>query len=216
MKNLITQSYWNPFTAIATNGKGYELDNIVIYTEGGILAESGCGWFKEQYNNNNSFKEGATIEDIHLRKAVDFSKKENFIVKDNDRTYETRYILYIYYKNVNFKAIELKKGSFWIEGIYSIELPEKTITCTELFGKTEMKSDEIKHKYYKTIEELEKEKYSSDIDNLKSIVKRLNKEIGQFEKMKIQEKEDILEDIIPFIYENAIDIYNNFIKELEK
>ena len=214
MKNLITTSFWNPFFAMATNGKSYELDNIIIYNERGILAQTGCGWFREQYNNNNSFKEGTTIKDIHLRKTTDFARKENFIVKDNERTYDTRYILYIYYKNVNFKALEIKKDGFWIYGLYTIELPEKTITCEQLFGKTEMKSDAIKYGYYKTIEELEKEKYSSDLDNLKKIIKRLSKEIKQYEEMKVKEKEAILEDIIPFIYEDNIEIYNNFIKEL--
>lgn len=216
MKNLVAQSFWNPFIAIATNGISYELDNIIIYNERGVLAKSGCGWFKEQYGNNNNFKDGLTIEEIHLRKTIDFSKKENFIVKDNERTYETRYILYIYYKNVNFKALEITKNGFFVEGIYTIELPETTITCKAIFGKTEMKSDAIQYKYYDTIEELVKEKYSSNIDNLKNIIKRLNKEITQFEKMKIQEKEDILKDITPFIYENDVNIYNNFAKELEK
>ena len=213
-KNLIAQSYWNPFTAIATNSKGYELDDIIIYNESGIIAETGCGWFKEQYNNNNSFKEGSTIDPIHLRKSVDLTKKENFIVKDNDRTYETRYVLYIYYKNVNFKALEVKTGSCWIEGIYTLDLPEKTIICDQLFGKTDMKSDKIKYQYYKTIEDLEKQKYNGSDELLKAI-KKLEKEVKQFEKMKIQEKEDINKNIYEFIYECNINIYDNFIKMME-
>lgn len=213
-KNLLSQSYWNPFMAIATNNKGYELDNIIIYNEDGIITQTGGGWFREQYNNNNTFKEGTTIDPIHLRKSVDLTKKENFIIKDTERTYETRYVLYIYYKNVNFKALEVKKDGFWIEGIYTLDLPEKTITCDQCFGKTNMKSDNIKYQYYKTIEDLEKQKYNGSDELLKAI-KKLEKEVKQFEKMKIQEKEDINRNIYEFIYECNIDIYNNFIKMIE-
>lgn len=212
-KNLIAQSYWNPFTAIATNNKGYELDNIIIYNESGIIAETSCGWFREQYNNNNTFKDSATIDPIHLRKSVDLTKKENFIIKDNDRTYETRYILYIYYKNVNFKALEIKTDGFWIEGFYQIELPEKTIICDQMFGKTEMKSDSIKYQYYKTIEDLEKQKYNGSDELLKAI-KKLEKEVKQYQKMKIQEKEDIKTNIYDFIYEANIQKYNMFVSML--
>lgn len=208
-KNLIAQSWWNPFTALATNNKGYELNNVIIYNEDGIIVETGCGWFREQYSNNNTFKDGATIDAIHLRKSIDLTKKENFIIKDSERSYETRYILYIYYKNVNFKALEIKRDGLWIEGLYQIELPEKTVICEQMFGKTEMKSDNIKYQYYKTIENLEKQKFSKPDELLKAI-KKLEKEVKQYEKMKIQEKEDIYKNIYEFIYEGNIQKYNMF------
>lgn len=215
-KNLISQTWWNPFTAVATNGNGYELDAIIFYNENGELAQTNGGWFQERYNNNNSFKEGATISEIHLRKNVDFSKKENFIVKDNERTYETRYKLYIYYKNVNFKPLEITSGNYFIEGLYSIELPEKSIVCEDVYGNTQTKSDAIKYTYYKTIEEIEKQKYSSNINELKKLIKKLNKQIKQYEEMKEKEPEDIKNNIDPYLYENGRKMFYNFKNLLEK
>lgn len=210
-KNLICESWYNPFFAIATNGNGYELSDIIIYDERGPITESGRGWFSEEFNNNNSFKDGAKIQPIQLRKQENFSRQENFLIHDKEHYQNNKYKLFIYYKNVNFKIKEVKSGGYWIEGVYTIEIEEKTLSCSTVFGSTSRTSDAKKFEYYKIIDELQKAKYNK-LDDVKTLIKDLNKKIREYEKTLTTEPDDIKKDITPFLYDGAVEKYKRFIQ----
>lgn len=213
-KNLICESWYNPFFAIATNKKTYELNDIIIYDELGSIVESGHGWFNELHNNNNTFKDGATIDAIHLRKKEDFTRKENFIVFDTEYWQKNRYKLYIYYKNVNFQVERITYNNF-IECVYSLELPEKKIQCSHVLGDTKRKSDAKKYKYLKIIDDFKEVKYRNT-EEIKKHIKELNKSIKQYEKTLSTEAEDIKKDITPFLYDGREKEYKRFIDYMAK
>lgn len=123
MKNLIrTCNWYNPMTAITEKGDGYELDNIIIYNESGVLIETKKGWFD---NSNNNFEEGDGLEikpSIKRKNKINFESKENFVVKSEEKSYRDiqKYTLYIYYKNVNYKYNGLTLDSLFLNLNYSI------------------------------------------------------------------------------------------------
>lgn len=215
MKNLIKNADWyNPFTAITTNGNGYELNKIHFYNEDGIILSTASGWFDEKNNGNNSFNNGVKIDDIHLRNKVNFDKKENFIVKNNnDYNIFNRYDLYIYYKNVDFKTHDIVI-SCNISGNYSIKLEDIVLNCNCYLGSATKKSDEVRYKYYDMIDNLKNFKYG-DISELIKKVKELEKTIKQYEKIKEFEKDDVKNNTIDYIYDKDINLYKYFIENKE-
>lgn len=98
MTNLNKSASWyNPYTALIGNsnsGKGVVISNIKIFNEKGILFETRCGWF----NNNNTLGD-IDIKEIKMKRKINFNNKYNFIIKDS----EGNYVLYIYYKNINYR-----------------------------------------------------------------------------------------------------------------
>lgn len=123
MKNLIrTCNWYNPMTAITEKGDGYELDNIIIYNENGVLIETKKGWFD---NSNNNFEEGDGLEitpAIKRKIKVNFESKENFVIKSEEKSYRDmqKYTLYIYYKNVNYKYNGMTLDNIFLNLNYSI------------------------------------------------------------------------------------------------
>ena len=87
--NIIKEAIWyNPYVAIDTKHNTYKLDNIIIYSDYGVLLETDRGWF----GNNNDLGD-KYIGDINKRMKIDFSKKENFVIKSQKKDYklETNY-----------------------------------------------------------------------------------------------------------------------------
>ena len=121
--NLIRNCSWyNPMTAITEKGESYELDNIIIYNEKGILIETKKGWLD---NGNNDFEEGEGLEispSIKRKLKVNFESKENFVVRSEEKSYraDQRYTLYIYYKNVNYKYNGMTLDNIFLNLNYSI------------------------------------------------------------------------------------------------
>lgn len=120
MENLRRICAWyNPLQAITEKGEAFELDNIIIYSENGVLIETDKGWFA--YSNNDI--DGMEIKPAIKRKTkVDFTKKENFVCKSIQKEYrcDCRYTLYLYYKNINYKYEGLNLDSLFLNLKYSI------------------------------------------------------------------------------------------------
>ena len=212
MKNLIkTASWYNPFTAVATNGNGYELQRIHFYNKEGVILSTNSGWFEEKNTSNNSFNNGVKIDDIYLRKKISFDKKENFIIKNNeDYNIFNRYDLYIYFENVDFKTHDIVI-SHNISGNYSIKVEDIVLNCNCYLGSATKKSDAIRYNYYEMIDDLKKYQYGDTCELIKK-VKELEKTIKQYEKIKEFEKNDIKDNTIDYIYDGAINLYKYFIE----
>lgn len=120
MKNLKRMCNWyNPFTAITNKGEAFELDNIIIYSEDGILIETDKGWISQ---SNNDRDELEIKPDIKRKTKIDFNCKENFVIRSEQKSYklDRRYTLYLYYKNVQYAFNGLELDSLFLNIKYTI------------------------------------------------------------------------------------------------
>lgn len=116
--NLLKQNDWyNTYVAIDEKGNCYDLENIIIYSENGVLLETDHGWF----GDNNRLGDVA-IGKIKRRMKRDFSRKENFIIKEKQKNYriDNRYTLYIYYNNINCNFIGYSIDSLFLKTNFTI------------------------------------------------------------------------------------------------
>lgn len=185
MKNLVKQANWyNPRLAVNEKGNGYELDNIIIYCENGIIFETGKGWFE-------GHDEDMDIGKITKRNATKFDKKENFIIKCKNDWKEDRYILYVYYKNLDIKFKKYKITSF-LEAVYEIEGKEES----EVIGYTDRKSTSIK--YSKKLEEAYKTintyNFDNHFDEIEKAIKTIRKAKKELDKAKEEERQYTIKD----------------------
>lgn len=200
MKNLFKQNYWNPWIAVTEGGKGYEIENIKIYSDYGIILETGCGWFGS--NNNLGDQE---IEAISLKRSIDLKSKKNFIVKEEKKSYriDHNYTLYIYYKDqfLNLEFTGFNLSSFWLESTFTIFDNYK---IDDVLGYREKESDKIK--YNKELEEAYKKFDSYNFDNhfedIEQAIKTIKKYHKQYEEQKEKEKNYTLKDYDKMIYTN--------------
>lgn len=189
--NLIKEAIWyNPYMAIDTKGKAFELDNIIIYSSDGVLLETGQGWFG--YNNTLGDK---YISDINKRMKVDFSKKENFIIKSKPLSYklETKYTLYIYYKNIDCKFLGYSITSLFLETNFTIFDNYKiddVIGFTDRKSKAVQYSDELKEAFKK----IDNYHFSYHWDEVEKAIDTIQKAHKQLEEAKKIEKNYTLKD----------------------
>lgn len=99
-ENLIKETYWNPFIAVDKNGNAYRLENIKVYSEHGVILETDRGWFGDNNDLGSVY-----IGEISLRRKINLEGTENFIIKEDKKSYrlENDYTLYVYYKNIDCK-----------------------------------------------------------------------------------------------------------------
>lgn len=193
MNNLQKTSYWNPYF-VDTNNRGgsYELNNIIIYNENGILIETGCGWFNESNNHTDGVNVDGGILKINTgTESKHITEKHNFIIKDRECSYKDDvYILYIYYKNINYKPIAIVKRSLFIEIDYQLfNNTEKTYS--KAIGQSKKYSDAVYWELRKELKATDDDgfKYDRDMESLKTHIKNINKLIKKYEKTKEVEKD---------------------------
>lgn len=116
-----TSRVWNPMT-IMVNGKGYELNNILFYNNNGVVIQTNQGWFN---NCNKDRVILSTKKDIKRCTKLNLTKGIPFIIK-SDRSYETRYELYIPYDDFDWDITYIKKYD-QIFGIYHMKNTELEI-----------------------------------------------------------------------------------------
>lgn len=92
----------------------YELDNIHIYNENGILLSVGRGYF----DNDTSI----TVKGEILRKLkTNFTCKQHYIVKSKDTLLgDIKYELYLYKEKVDFKFVRVYKQYDYILAEYNV------------------------------------------------------------------------------------------------
>lgn len=106
--NLKKQSSYNPFFITEGNVFYNELKNIIIFNNGGIIAQTNRGWFD---SGNNYFKELQFDFDVKNKRKEDFTKKQSYIIKN------TLYIHIDLLHNVSLQK-HVKKYSTKTETVY--------------------------------------------------------------------------------------------------
>lgn len=219
--NLIRDSFWNPYFIQTSNrGGGYELDNIIIYNDDGdLLLETGCGWFNESNNDTGSvnvdggiLKINAGTENKHIK------EKHNFIIKTKE-SYKDGYTLYIYYKNVNYKPLDIVKESLFIELKYQL-FNNTDRTYSKAIGQSNRYSDDVYRELTKELKETENSsyRYKDHMDELNDHIKTIKKLIKKYETVKETEKSYPIDTFIDGTNTektNNIKIYQNNKKMME-
>lgn len=197
-ENLLKQTMWNPWIAVCENGKAYELENIKIYTENGVIIETGRGWFGSNNNLGNR-----KIDRIYLKRTIDLKSKKNFIIKEEKKSYrlENRYTLYIYYKDVllNFNFIAFELNNFWLEAAFTVFDNYKD---SIVLGSRQKESDSIK--YNKELEEAFKKidnyNFQQHYDEVKKAMESIENYHRLYEDQKTKEKSYTLKDYKKMVY----------------
>lgn len=105
-------SFYRPLNLIINN-KEVELNNIIIYGDDGIICQTGRGFFE----NDNELE---IKEEVVLRRTINLDRKENFVIKDKEYSFEPKYELYIYKDNVDLQYQGAKKIFDCVYQIYSV------------------------------------------------------------------------------------------------
>lgn len=222
--NIIKAAVWyNPYTAIDTKGNAYELNNIIIYSDHGVLLETDRGWF----GNNNDLGDQC-IGDINKRMKIDFSKKENFVIKSQKKNYklETKYTLYIYYKNINCNFLGYSITSLFLETNFTIFDEYK---INDVIGFTKRKSQIIEYsdELQEALKKINSYNFSNHYKEVEKAIKTIKKAHKQLEEAKEIEKNYKLKDwremmdpcgecVDPYYIINTIkQTYNADIDEME-
>lgn len=183
MKNLIKECAWyNPYVARTDKGNGYQLENIKIYSEKGIILETGRGWF----GSNNDLGD-IEIGTIYLKRKADLTTKENFIIKEEKSAYriDHNYTLYVYYKNINCEFIKFDLSTFWLESVFTIL---NGYEIRDVLGQRNKESDAIK--YGSKLDDLQKVFDSYHFEHHYDEIEAAMKEIKKQHKKYIDKKEE--------------------------
>ena len=204
--NLLKQAAWyNVYCAIDEKGNAYELENIIIYSDCGVLLETDRGWFG--YNNDLG---DVAIGTIKRRMKKDFSRKENFIIKEEQKSYriDNKYTLYIYYKNINCKFIGYSIDSLFLRTNFTILDNYK---IDDVIGFTKNKSDNIAYsdelkEAYKKIDSYNFERHPEELEKAIKLIRKKQKE---YKKALEEEENYTLKDYKKMIRpsEDGIDPY---------
>jgi len=195
--NLIKETYWNPWFAITDKGNTYELENIKIYSEKGVILETGRGWF----GNNNDLG-NIQINTIYLKRNADLTKKQNFVIKEEKKSYklENKYTLYLYYKNINCKFKKFNISTFWLESIFTIFDNYEII---DTLGQRHKESDSIKYnnQLMETFKKLDTYNFESHWDEMEKNINYIKKQHKKYINKKEEEENYTLKDYKKMLYE---------------
>lgn len=209
MKNLKRISNWvNPMQAITNKGEVFELDNIIIYSDNGILIETGRGWFD---HGNNDIIDGLEIKPEIVKKLkIDFNCKQNFIVRSEQKEYrfDRKYTLYLYYKNINYKFEGLTLDCLFLNLNYSILNNYKNYI---VIGDREKKSDSIQYsdKLKENLKKIDSYHFDCKPEEFKKALKEIAKIHKEFEKVKEAEKLLTVNDYQSLIRDSAKTMLEN-------
>ena len=206
--NLIKSADWyNPYYAMI-GGVGYEISNIIIYNDNGeMLVETGRGWFDE----SNNYLGNCYIGEIVRKNKISFTQNINFIVKDNDTYKDKTYVLYIYYKNINYNFVGFELNNYWLEVNYTIFDNYK---LNAIIGKRNIKSYAIKYSidnYVKKLNSYTLDSHIDEFDNNLKMVKKIRNDYIKLKEIENNYSVDNEEDIKKCLYDNekCISMYEN-------
>lgn len=170
---------WLNIFYLDINNRALRVDSIVLYNESGKLVE--ILDLTPMGDNLLNFN-GKTF----LKRKVDFTKKINFVISSNKDSWgETRYILYIYEKNVEWEKAGFSKCVDYIYRKYIINGIE---------FETFIKSIGEKSQQYRN--QLEKELKKIDIFNFPMNTEELENicnELKEYNRLYLEEQRKIKE-----------------------
>lgn len=155
----------------------FSLCKICFYDETGVIVSNG-GYFD---NDEELTFNGEVVK----RNKENFTRKENFVMRTDNNTWDNNYALYVYVKNVDFKYIGLRKH---INSVYRV------YTVNGIEVKKHLKNLDSKIWEYKDLLEKEKDKiqgYKLPLD--KEEMKKICKNIIKYNDLLIKEKQFIEE-----------------------
>lgn len=167
----------------------YSLCAIHFYNEKGDVIVQDYGYFDN--NEILSFK-GNVIRKI----KVDFSKKENFVIKSKKSyNFDNDYELYIYINNVDFKYVGLKKEYECVFRVYTangIEIKQNIKFLKSKFWEISSLLEKEKNKienYKLPLEQKEIEEICSNIVKYNQMLIEENKKMKEY----VPKEEDFIE-----------------------
>ena len=154
------------------------------------MLETGRGWFGDNNTLGDKY-----IGNINKRMKIDFSKKENFVIKSKPLSYklETKHTLYIYYKNIDCKFLGYSITSLFLETNFTIFDNYKiddVIGFTDRKSKAIQYSDELKDAFKK----IDNYNFSYHWDDVEKAIATIQKAHEQLEEAKKIEKNYTLKD----------------------
>ena len=189
--NLLKQAAWyNVYCAIDEKGNAYELENIIIYSDCGVLLETDRGWF----GDNNNLGDVA-IGTIKRRMKKDFSRKENFIIKEEQKSYriDNKYTLYIYYKNINCNFIGYSIDSLYLRTNFTI-LDNYKIDDVIGFNKNKSNSIAYSNELKEAYKKIDTYNFESHPEELEKAIKLIREKQKQYKKALEEEEKYTLKD----------------------
>ena len=209
--NLVKQNEWyNSYVAIDEKGNCYELENIIIYSENGVLLETDRGWFGDNNKLGN-----ISIGTIKRRMKRDFSRKENFIIKEEKKSYriDNKHTLYIYYKNINCNFIGYSIDSLFLKTNFTILDNYK---IDDVIGFTKNKSNNIvySNELKAAFEKINSYNFERHPEELEKAIKLIREKQKEYKKAIEEEENYTLKDYRKMIRVSAdaidpYDIINN-------
>lgn len=190
-----TSRVWNPMT-IMVNGKGYALNNILFYNNNGVVVQTNQGWFN---NCNKDRVILSTKKDIKRCTKLNLTKGIPFVIK-SDRSYETRYELYIPYDDFDWDITYIKKYD-QIFGMYHMK-------NTELELQKSVKS------FFSMISPI-REEYDNILEDLKFYAGQPPKTFMELHK-KLKKMYDSYIQTRQFVDNYTVEDYLNEIRKDEK
>ena len=199
LKSRIYRKYRNYYLQyVIVNDKEYQIDKIIIYDGEKTLLK--FGWFEQDQIFLDT--------EIKLRRKINLTRKENFIIKSDDPHKifpKRRYTLYIHHKNIQIspQGITTTKYDVYqnyniIDSVGNIDKHQEHIKSLdtkklEIRANLENTLSEFKSKlfYHGPLPSEELEKSFTAIRNLNN---DLEKEIQNIEKTKQQIQQGIIKE----------------------
>jgi len=182
--------------------KAYPITNVILHDGTNIITKDNYKGGIDYFRNKN----GAEIREleiaslsIDLKRSIDL-KNDCFIMKSEkqERYIDFKeYTLYINYKKAGFQFFKKTLKVDAIYNVYKLESDNNIIFFEVREKSLSDKANKARNKYYYTIEEIKKEKYS---DNLNLITKLLNKAKRQIKAYEKEKK--ALNESIQAFYKN--------------
>ena len=182
--------------------KAYPITNIILHDGANIITKDnykgGIDYFRNKKGSEIRELEIASLS-IDLKRSIDL-KNDCFIMKSEkqERYIDFKeYTLYINYKKAGFQFFKKTLKVDAIYNVYKLESDNNIIFFEVREKSLSDKANKARNKYYDTIEEIKKEKYS---DNLNLITKLLNKAKRQIKAYEKEKK--ALNESIQAFYKN--------------
>lgn len=189
-----SQDWYRPYEL----GK-YTIKNIRIYDENGVIIETGCGWL--EYNNIDLDRATFDVDDIPLKRKVDFNIKGAFYISQGKAFVgnELEAVLYLHKDIVQLQFTGYRKIYDSIRKYYQGKTADNQLFEISSLAKY-LKDDYWEHRnklesllkgFENNISDLDQKKLNKYLADIKEIGNELIKEQRRLDKYSV---EDYLQD----------------------